>query len=122
MERASKPPAGLGKSGRELWRAVMAEYELEAHEERLLLEMCRTADQLDALAAVVEREGVVDAKAHKAHPALVESRQLRIAFARLSAALRLPAGDEESGDQAEGRRPQRRVGARGVYAIRGGAA
>jgi hypothetical protein len=35
-------------------------------------------------------------------------------LARLLAALRLPAGDE---DEQAGRRPQRRVGVRGVYDI-----
>lgn len=55
----------------------------------------------------------------KAHPAAVEARQQRIALARLLAALRLPAGAD--GDEAQGRRPQRRVGARGVYGIRGAA-
>jgi len=43
----------------------------------------------------------------KAHPALVESRQQRIVFARLLAALRLP-------DDQHGERPQRRQ-VRGVY-------
>jgi hypothetical protein len=104
------PPAGLKRSGRALWRAVLGEYELETHESQLLTEMCRTVDQLDALFELVERDGVQD-EAGKVNPAAVEARQLRIAYARLSAALRLPAGEE--GEQA--RRPQRRVGARGVY-------
>ncbi|GIF16210.1 hypothetical protein [Actinoplanes teichomyceticus] len=56
----------------------------------------------------------------KAHPAAVEARQQRIALARLMVALRMPAGDE--GDQAQGRRPQRRTGVRGFYGIRGGVA
>lgn len=116
MAKAPKAPAGLGRAGSALWSAVTTEYELEPHEERLLLEMCRTADQLDALAVVVGREGVMDPQTGRAHPALAEARQQRIAYARLSAALRLPAGEE--GDQAAGRRPQRRVGTRGVYAIR----
>jgi hypothetical protein len=104
-------PPGLADAGLRLWADVQGRYELEEHEARLLLEMCRTVDQLDALAVVVAREGVL--LSGRAHPAVVEARQLRIAFARLSAALRLPAGDES--DQAAGRRPQRRVGARGVY-------
>ena len=109
-------PAGLKDSGRALWRSVLDVYELEEHERQLLLQLCRTVDQLDALQAVVDRDGVLDADG-RAHPALVEARQLRIAYARLSAALRLPAGDEA--DPAANRRPQRRVGARGVYGIRG---
>lgn len=117
-QRVPRPPAELCKSGRELWRAVLGEYQLETHEQQLLREMCRTADWLDRLAAVVATEGVLDPDTGKAHPAAVEARQLRIAYARLSAALRLPAG-EEGDQQASARRPQRRVGARGVYGIRG---
>ena len=70
-------------------------------------------DLLDNLDAIVRRDGPLGAKG-KAHPAVVESRMQRIALARLTAALRLPAGDE--GDLQKGaRRPQRRVGARDVY-------
>jgi hypothetical protein len=108
-------PKGAGSSGRALWRDVLGKYELEEHELALLREAVRTVDDLDALAAVTARDGVtVDGKVH---PALVEARQLRIALARLVAALRLPAGDED--DQAAARRPQRRVGARGVYSLGG---
>jgi hypothetical protein len=93
---------------------VQSEFELETHEALLLTEMCRTADQLDALFALAERDGVQDPTG-RVNPALVEARQLRIAFARLSAALRLPAGE----DAEPAGRPQRRVGARGVYGLRG---
>jgi hypothetical protein len=97
-----------------LWRDVQDRYELEEHETALLTEMCRTADRLEALNAIVRAEGVLEPGTGRAHPAAVEARQLGIAFARLSAALRLPAGDE--GDRQKGaRRPQRRSGARGVY-------
>lgn len=115
MTTAPRAPSGLRTAGRALWRDVQGRYELESHETRLLLEMCRTADTLDALAAIVEQEGPIEASTGRAHPALVEARQLRIAFARLSAALRLPAGDE--GDPAANRRPQRRVGVRGPYRV-----
>jgi hypothetical protein len=109
-----RPPRGLKTAGRRLWNDIQGKYELEEHESALLTEMCRTADRLEALAEIVRAEGVVEAGTGRAHPAAVESRQLGIAFARLSAALRLPAGDE--GDrQAGARRPQRRSGARGVY-------
>lgn len=112
MTDEKRPPKGTGASGRALWRDVMAKYVLEEHETALLREAVRTVDQLDALAAAVDADGaILDGRVH---PALVESRQLRIALARLLGALRLPAGDED--DQ---RRPQRRVGARGVYAIGG---
>lgn len=114
-----QPPTGTAAAGVKLWQAVLEEYELEEHELLLLREMVRTVDALDALAARVATDGVLldSSQGERAHPALVEARQQRIALARLQAALRLPAGEEDSGDQ---RRPQRRMGVRGVYSVRGG--
>jgi hypothetical protein len=108
-------PRGTGLNGGKLWRDVLGKYELEEHELALLREMVRTVDLLDELHAIVAHEGlmVVGAWGSKPHPAVTEARQARIALARLTAALRLPAGDEN--DRAVGRRPQRRVGVRGVY-------
>jgi hypothetical protein len=116
-----KPPAGTGPAGRRLWADVLEKYELEEHELSLLREMVRTVDLLDGLAAIVARDGLmvpVLPAGEKVHPAAVEARQARISLARLSASLRLPAGEE--GDQpAHLRRPQRRGGARGTYGIKG---
>jgi hypothetical protein len=113
-DQVPRPPRGLKTAGRRLWRDVQGKYELEEHETALLTELCRVTDCLDALARVVDAEGVIEEGTGRAHPALVESRQLGIALARLPAALRLPAGAQ--GDhQAGARRPQRRAGARGVY-------
>ena len=98
-------------AGRAIWAAVTADHELEAHEQALLTELCRVKDRLDALAKLLDAEGVlVDGRVH---PALVEARQLGITFARLVAALRLPAGEDDD----VGQRPQRRVGVRGVYGL-----
>jgi hypothetical protein len=121
--RVPAAPKGTRASGRRLWHSIQSEYQLEEHEAALLREMVRTVDQLDRLHEILEVEGLIvrgQGLAQKPHPALVEARQLRIALARLAAALRLPAGDEDSADAKGGmRRPQRRVGARGVYALRG---
>lgn len=119
MEEIPKVPPGTGPNGEVLWRDVLGEYELEEHELALLRECVRTVDQRDALHARVKADGLMVDGPHgsKVHPAATEARQLRIALARLVAALRLPAGDEA--DQAAGRRPQRRVGARGVYGLPG---
>ena len=107
-------PDGLEVRGRSLWSSVLDEYDLERHEELMLEEACRTVDLLEALAATVAADGHM--AGDRVHPAVVEMRQQRIALARLLAALRLPAG--EDGDvQAGARRPQRRVGARGVYGL-----
>ena len=113
------PPRGTGLNGGKLWRDVLGRYELEQHELALLREMVRCVDLLDGLHRITAREGLMVKGPHgcKPHPAVTEARQARIALARLTAALRLPAGDED--DPASGRGPQRRVGARGVYSLRG---
>lgn len=117
-ERPRTPP-GLRAPGRRLWASVVDDYELDEHEMAMLVEAVRTVDLLDLLDARVRADGpiVASPQGDRAHPAVVEARQQRIALARLLAALRLPSGEE--GDRASGARPQRRVGARGVYGIRG---
>src|SRR4051795_11906871 len=109
-----KPPRGAQRAGKALWDAVLDEYELEEHELLLLREAVRTVDTLDLLEARVAQDGPLlgSSQGERAHPALVEARQQRITLARLQAALRLPAGEQEDGGQ---RRPQRRIGVRGVY-------
>lgn len=109
-----KPPKGLGVAGRQLWRSIADDYDVEEHERLLLVEACRIADRLDRLAE--ESNGapltVTNFKGDEvANPLLVESRQQAIVFARLLASLRLPTGEEEN-------RPQRRSGARGTYSRR----
>jgi len=119
MVTIPRPPKGAGPSGRRLWRAVQADFELGEHESALLTAMCRQVDRLDELEALITAEGltVTGHGTVKMHPAVVEARQTAIAVARIGAALRLPAGEED-----EGAKPaQRRGGVRGVYAI-GGAA
>jgi hypothetical protein len=92
-----------------LWSAVTDEFELSEAEQALLLEAARTRDELDLLAAVVARQGVMD-ESGRVSPALVESRQLRLALTRLLASLRMPDPD--------GAVPQRRGASRGAYGVR----
>ncbi len=115
-QEAPKPPPGLRRSGRALWRAVMTDYELDQHETTILREACRTADSLDALQALLDAEGHMGetSQGPRVHPALVEARQQRITFARLLTALRIPQGEEDGRGQSRG-------GPRGVYGIAGGA-
>jgi len=85
----------LGATGRALHDAVNAVLVLDApHEELLLRELCRCADELDLLRAVVDADGVMleSSQGSRAHPALVELRQARLEFARLASALGLPSG------------------------------
>jgi hypothetical protein len=116
---SDRTPPGLGSGGRKLWKSVTDVFDLEEHELVLLVQAVRTVDLLDELDKRVRADGALhdSPQGLRAHPAAVEARQQRIALARLMAALRLPSGEE--GDQQAGARPQRRVGARGVYGIRG---
>lgn len=118
-QQGPKPPAGTRTGGARLWRAVLADYELDEHELALLREAVRCVDLCDELDACVKRDGaVIDSpQGLKAHPAAVEARQQRITLARLIAALRVPLGDE--GERSGNARPQKRAGVRGVYGIRG---
>jgi hypothetical protein len=99
--------------GADFSAAIIDRYELQEHELALLDEIARTMDDLDALAAHVESAG--HTIAGRVNPALVEARQMRIALARLVAALRLPEEDSEDAGS-----PQRRVGVRAPYSMGGG--
>src|ERR1700752_989592 len=109
---APAAPKGLRTSGRKLWNATVADFELSAHETGLLLQACRTADALDSLQAVLDAEGVMQEspQGRRAHSALQELRAQRITYARLIAALGLKTGVEDDDDQAG---KQQRRAARG---------
>jgi hypothetical protein len=102
----------LAPSAREIWQRVTADYELSPHELRLLLEVCRCANTLDFLAADIAERGVMLDR--KVNPAVVESRQLSIAFARLVSALALPDLDADAAPKYV------RTGTRGPYKLIGG--
>ena len=108
-----RPPDGLKQSGRALWRAVMADYEVTKPEGAILREACRTADSLDDLQALLQDEGLTSetSQGKRIHPALAELRQQRIALARLFAALHIPTGEDAGRTQHHGTRD--------VYGIRG---
>jgi hypothetical protein len=100
-------PESLGEPGRALWGAISSTYVIDAEPLRQqLVQVCQTADILDRLQEVIERDGILadSSQGVRTHPAVVEQRQQRIVFARLLAALGVPAGSEP---------------ARGVYGIRG---
>lgn len=107
-----RAPAGLGKSGRALWRAVLADFELDEHESAILTQACRLSDLCDTLQGTIDVEGVMSESSQGArvHPAAVELRQQSLALARLMTSLRIPQGEDDG-------RTQRRGGVRGVYGI-----
>ena len=107
-------PAGLDESGTRLWESVAGEFDLDVHEQLLLLQACRTADLLDRLSreAARGRLTVKNAKGEEVtNPVITEHRQQSLVLARLLASLRMPSGEEDE-------RPQRRGAARGFYGVR----
>lgn len=114
-DKPPAPPSGLGRTGRALWGAVLADYELTEPEQVLLREACRTADSIDALQDLLSAEGLLSESSQgvRVHPALVELRQQRLTLARLWSALRVPIGEDQ---EAAGRTQHR--GVRGVYSLR----
>ncbi|MFF7973835.1 hypothetical protein [Streptomyces sp. NPDC007905] len=107
-------PDGLDESGTRLWESVAGDFELDVHEQLLLLQACRTADLLDRLARRAEAAEltVFNAKGEQVTaPWITEHRQQSLVLARLLASLRMPSGEEDG-------RPQRRGAARGSYGVR----
>lgn len=117
-----RAPSGLATKGRKLWKEILELHDLGPAEIVILEEACRIADRLDKLNAALgdelgdwlnlrlnddgtEIRVVVDG-------ALSEARQQANVLKQLVAALRLP-------DEATGKRPQQRGGARGSYKTTG---
>ena len=97
--------------GRKLYRELTKKYDFEEHEMALLGLIVDQLDRVDALDAIVRREGLM--RGDRVHPAAQESRMVALSVGRLLATLRIP--DED----AEDVRPQRRGALRGVYKGRG---
>lgn len=94
--KAQRAPAGLKARGRRFWRETLAVYELTDSELSLLTEVCRTMDNLDALADVIATDGATTVGSQGqtvVHPALTEARGQRLVLHRLLAALALPDED-----------------------------
>lgn len=114
MARRVTPPPELGPSGSQLWRSCLARDAAltdDANPMRhVLLDACRIADMLDALAEVLDRDGLlIDGRdGPRAHPAMRETRNGQALLARLLTTLRMP-------DPSTEKRPQRRGGTRAPY-------
>lgn len=111
---AAVTPRELGESGARLWESVVEHYDLDVHEQLLLLQACRAADLLDRLASEAARGRLTvrNAKGEEVtNPVITEHRQQSLVLARLLASLRMPSGEEDG-------RPQRRGAVRGTYGVR----
>jgi hypothetical protein len=88
-----KPPNGLAKPGRALWREIQGVYVLDPAEEQILLQMCRLTDTLARLETeLAGAETTVSGSRGQpvGHPLLAEVRLTSLALGRLSKQLALP--------------------------------
>lgn len=114
----SRTPAGLAAGGRNLWKSITDDHELDALQEVTLLEACRSKDRLDKLDEVLRgdeetwmrlfKDDRSEYHELKIDSALASANTTANLLKQLLAALRLP--------DAEGKKPQQRGGARGAYA------
>lgn len=102
-------PDLLDGAGLALWRKLIDECEFDSHEEVIAVELCRTVTLCESLHRRLLDEGLVveGQRGAKVNPIAAELRQQRLAVARLTASLGIPAADDE---------PSKPRGAvRGVY-------
>lgn len=97
-----KPPAGLHRSGRHLWRQIQAavgdDFELDERETAILAMACRQADDLAALEEALDRDGVSvagSAGQPRLNPLVTEIRQARLALNRLLGSVSIPDAEAE---------------------------
>ena len=97
---STRAPAGLGRSGRALWRAIHAEFGLAPHETAILTQVCRIVDRLDAIEAELagaELTVTGSTGQPRAHPMLAEWRHQARVLESLSRALSIPLPNEDVG-------------------------
>src|SRR5258706_11830823 len=96
----TRAPAGLGPSGRALWRGILADYGLAPHERVILMQCCRVADRLDAIEAELGSADLVvtgSTGQPKSHPLLAEWRAQARVLESLSRALSIPPPGGQGG-------------------------
>ena len=111
-----RAPAGLGRSGKSLWRDVVGSYVLRPDELRLLAEAAATADTLAVLRASLDGRELVDAGSRgqrRVDPVLVEVRQQQVVLAALLRQLGLPENDDGAVRPATAAKARRVEGASG---------
>ena len=81
-----RPPRHLRAAGRALWRAVVAEFELNSAELAVLARACEAADRADDARGIVDAEGLVAVGRYGQpvlHPAVDVERQSRALIGQL---------------------------------------
>jgi hypothetical protein len=91
-----RTPAGLGRRGRNLWRSVVAGFELTEGDCALLLEACRCLDTVEQLQHAVADAPLTTTGSRGqsvVHPLRAELRSERLLLAKLLLQLAVPDPD-----------------------------
>lgn len=92
-------PQGLGPRGAAFWTDVTGTWEVDRDERELLAEACRSLDQLDALQAALDSDGVMVTGSTgqlRVHPAIAQINATRATLGRLLAQIGLPDEQDEA--------------------------
>jgi hypothetical protein len=94
-----KPPRGLRSEGRELWKAVVEEFDLRPDELRLLRQAAATSDLIAAMEKEIGTDLVVPGSKGQpvANPLLDQVQKHRMLLARLLGQLALPDDPSDRG-------------------------
>ena len=93
------PKHGLKARGLDLWTQLHETYEFDPQETNLVIEVCRTLDTIDTLAASIKKDGtmVLGSQGQMVlNSAVAELRQQQAAYARLVTMLNLNAAESGS--------------------------
>lgn len=96
-----RPPRGLGREGKVLYKAIAGQFELQVWEESQLVALCNMADRLHLLALHLRdaEPTIVNGKGDEvAHPVGVEYRLLLAAYQRGLVSLGIRSGVVDEGD------------------------
>lgn len=116
---STEVPDCLGEAGQALWTEVTGEWTLRTDELVLLLEACRTKDELERLNEAIDQHPLLTTGAQgqeRVHPLFTEIRAHRLALRQLFLFLGLGGVDENS---AEARSAHGRSLARARWSNRG---
>lgn len=97
---ALQPPEGLGEAGLALWQQVLGTFELAPAEAALLVQACRTVDELEAIATALAAGPVMvpgSTGQPKASALFAEARAHRLVLGKLLEQLALPDEGEDEG-------------------------
>ena len=97
-DEPARLPRGLRAGGKRFWSKVAEKYELNADEHEILLQACRTVDELDSINAALRTAEPLTAGPRGqlvANPLFAEARAHRAVLGRMLKALGLPDGDEQ---------------------------